>query len=304
MLINFALFITTIFTLAGFLGQYGFWLDMTAHFRVQYLIIQLVCLLVYLLKREWKYLAVAVCAALINLILIIPVYIPDHDKNAHGKIVSILLVNLNAYNDQYDKVVELIKQKKPDILALEELNDIWFSKLVSLLQSYPYQKFYLRQDCFGIGLFSHIPTESLDIRTFGPANLPSVVAKYSIDDKPVSLLLTHPLPPGSFQYFHLRNAQLKDIASQRASFEQRLIVIGDLNATSWSYYFKEFIKKMHLVDTRPGFGLQITWPTSNPLLGVTIDHILVSNNFEVLERSVGPDIGSDHYPIYIKLQMD
>jgi len=36
-----------------------------------------------------------------------------------------------------------------------------------------------------------------------------------------------------------------------------------------------------------------------PLLGIPIDHCLVSPEIIVTKRSVGPSVGSDHYPVII-----
>jgi endonuclease/exonuclease/phosphatase (EEP) superfamily protein YafD len=38
-----------------------------------------------------------------------------------------------------------------------------------------------------------------------------------------------------------------------------------------------------------------------PVLRIPIDHCLVSSELVVLEHTVGPDIGSDHYPLLVTL---
>ena len=116
-------------------------------------------------------------------------------------------------------------------------------------------------------------------------------------------MFTHPVPPASQRYFYWRNKQLSEIASLRAKFNDNLIVVGDLNTTSWSYYFQNFLAKMKLQDSRQGYGLQISWPTMMPLLGITIDHCLVSPNIHILNHKIGQDIGSDHYPVYVELRL-
>ena len=127
------------------------------------------------------------------------------------------------------------------------------------------------------------------------------MANFTLGDKPVTLLFTHPVPPASLEYYHWRNEQFEEIASQRALFHDRLILIGDLNSTSWSYHFQSFIKKMELLDSRKGLGLHTTWPAILPLMGITIDHVLVSSDIKIIERKVGPHIGSDHKPVYVRL---
>ncbi|MCI0525996.1 MAG: hypothetical protein L0Y56_00890, partial [Nitrospira sp.] len=56
-----------------------------------------------------------------------------------------------------------------------------------------------------------------------------------------------------------------------------------------------------LKDSRDGFGIQASWPTFVPLFLIPLDHCLVHSSVQVLDRRLGPKIGSDHYPVMIKL---
>ncbi|MCR4337756.1 MAG: endonuclease/exonuclease/phosphatase family protein [Candidatus Omnitrophica bacterium] len=298
--------VSLILTIAGFFSQFGWWFDLASHFRVQYFFWQIFCVLLCIPKKRWKILSLALVAALVNFALIIPLYFPSANNKVAvpSQKISILLFNLNSYNDQFQELQEYIKEVNPDILALEEVNETWLSALTESLKEYPYWVSSARNDNFGIGLYSKIPVEDIQIIHFGSAGVPSVVAKYLINNKPTTLLFTHPVPPWNFRYYELRNEQLEDIASKRSFFDHNLILIGDLNTTSWSHQFSQFTKIMNLVDARKGFGIHVTWPTMWPWAGITIDHILVSPNIRVLDHKTGPDLGSDHYPVYTKLKIE
>jgi endonuclease/exonuclease/phosphatase (EEP) superfamily protein YafD len=56
-----------------------------------------------------------------------------------------------------------------------------------------------------------------------------------------------------------------------------------------------------LRDTRAGFGIQASWPTQIPPLGIPLDHCLVSPELVVLDRRLGPAVGSDHRPVILEL---
>ena len=297
--------ITLILTIAGFFSQFGWWFDLAAHFRIQYFILQLICIILFFFFKRWKWLTITLLGAIINLTLIAPFYLPSVNRQAaysksHSEI-TILLINLNSSNNEYGKVREYIKKINPDILALEEINENWLAALKGTLDAFSYQKDLPRGDNFGIGLYSKIATESMSIVYFGPVEVPSVLATYTINHKPLTVLFTHPVPPASLKYYHWRNEQLEDIASKRAYLGDNLILVGDLNTTSWSQHFSNFIKTMNLADTRRGFGVQATWPVMFPIMGIAIDHVLVGKTIRVLDRKVGPNIGSDHYPVYVKL---
>ncbi len=56
-----------------------------------------------------------------------------------------------------------------------------------------------------------------------------------------------------------------------------------------------------LSDSEQGFGPQPSWSTELLIPVVPIDHFLVSKDIEVLNRVLGPNIGSDHLPVYVDL---
>lgn len=300
------LYVPVVLTLAGFLSQYGWLFDLASHFRLQYLVLLSVGIIFCVFDKKWNVLKVLAVAALVNLLMIGSLYWPGEsyislEYQASPKTATILLMNLNANNEEYEKAIRHIKEMNPDILALEEVNDKWLAALAGTLKGYSYRRDISRADCFGIGLYSNIPIEEMSIQYYGTTGLPSVLAQMTIGNKPLTVLLTHPLPPGSPEGFRQRNEQLSAIATQRSAFRDSMILIGDLNTTSWSYHFQDFVKKMNLVDSRQGFGLQTSWPVMMPLLAITIDHVLVSKDIAVLERRTGPDVGSDHRPVYVKL---
>ncbi len=77
-----------------------------------------------------------------------------------------------------------------------------------------------------------------------------------------------------------------------------IIVIGDLNATPWSSALDPLFDA-GLVDTRLGYAA--TWPTGMWPLRIPIDLCLVSANFGNASFHVGPDVGSDHLPVFVAL---
>lgn len=300
--------ISAILTVASFFSKFGWWFDLASHFHLQYFVIQLTCIIFCIFQKRWRILSLAVISALVNFSFIVPLYLPSENKISksigHPHKLSILLINLNSSNKKYEVTLNYIKDKNPDVLALEEINEKWLSELSEILRSYPYKKFIPRRDNFGIGLFSKIPPDNMGIKYYGSVEVPSILANYTFNKKPMTLLFTHPVPPASLNYFNWRNEQLENIISNRQLFKDRMILIGDLNTTSWSYYFKNFIKAMHLVDSRKGFGLQTTWPSILPIMAITIDHILISPDIKVLNHKIGPHIGSDHYPVFVELVIE
>lgn len=297
--------ITSLLTLTGFLSQFGWLLDLTSHFRLQYLTALLACSFLLLIVKHWKTTLVCWLFIIINLWQILPWYLPVPPRQPlrlhHINRLKILLINLNSRNPDHSQAIRYIQQVNPDILALQEINQDWLSSLSATLTSYPYQQAVPRKDHTGLGIFSQIPLTTTTVEHYGAAQLPTIIAHASFSNQPVTVVLTHPLPPITAQDFRLRNQQLHILALAIKDFQGSLVVLGDLNTTPWSYYFQRFRSTAGLVDSRQGFGLQPSWPSYFPLIRIPIDHALVSPDLTVLDRQIGPDIRSDHLPVFLEL---
>jgi endonuclease/exonuclease/phosphatase (EEP) superfamily protein YafD len=92
-----------------------------------------------------------------------------------------------------------------------------------------------------------------------------------------------------------------DLAELVAQETMPVIVIGDFNATPWSYAFKDFSSETGLVNSQNGYGLDATWPSTFPVTLVPLDHMLHSDSLTTVTRKVGPDLGSDHLPLLVEV---
>lgn len=290
-------------TLAGFFSAYHWWFDLASHFRLQYLGLQLLCIVLCVLQKCKKLLVATMLVAALNFYSIVPVYVPlgGISSEYYEKTIKMVLINVNSQNTNSAAVIEYIKANDPDIVALEEINKRWVGELAAALKEFPHFKEVPREDNFGIGLYSKIPMDDMQIAMFSGANVPSVVSRFKWKEKPVTLVFMHPVPPATQEYYDWRNEQFQNIAFVREQFGENFILLGDLNTTSWSAHFQNLVRAMDLKDTREGFGLQITWPAMMPILGIAIDHCLVSREISVVNRKVGPNVGSDHYPVFVEL---
>ncbi|MBL0710734.1 MAG: endonuclease/exonuclease/phosphatase family protein [Colwellia sp.] len=80
------------------------------------------------------------------------------------------------------------------------------------------------------------------------------------------------------------------------------IILGDFNMPIESSIYRERFSDYQNVFNEAGFGFGYTKNTR--LLGVRIDHILVDENFSVVETEIGGDVGSDHSPILATLVLN
>jgi endonuclease/exonuclease/phosphatase (EEP) superfamily protein YafD len=82
-----------------------------------------------------------------------------------------------------------------------------------------------------------------------------------------------------------------------------LVVMGDLNASLWSPTYREMLRRSGLQDARRGFGPLHTQSRFgfHFLLGIPIDHCLVSDRIEVRLLRTGPALGSDHLALIVDI---
>ena len=93
-----------------------------------------------------------------------------------------------------------------------------------------------------------------------------------------------------------RDSMFEDIARFARRTCHPLIVAGDFNATPWNRSMRRLVRESPLRHA-PGFW-RPTWSNHVPLwMGIPIDHVLAATDCRVVDRRVGPDIGSDHRPV-------
>jgi endonuclease/exonuclease/phosphatase (EEP) superfamily protein YafD len=83
---------------------------------------------------------------------------------------------------------------------------------------------------------------------------------------------------------------------------QNLILMGDLNMTTTSKRFTNFLKDTNLYTYASYKPSTFTWPAFVPgYLGIQIDHVLFSENFKVIRKKTANHFGSDHRPLLVDL---
>jgi endonuclease/exonuclease/phosphatase (EEP) superfamily protein YafD len=279
--------------------------ELASHFRVQYFWTCLLAALVIAATGRRRIAALALIPAALNLAVILPLYWPS-DANSPGSGAELRLASINVYsgNRRHDSVLAFIRETKPDVVLLMEMTDAWRDLLADLAADYPHQQSALRGDNFGIALVSRLPLEDPRVLELGDAEIPTIVTRLEWEGEKLLLIGTHPLPPGSRGYWQLRNEQFAALAKLCAEETGPVVVLGDLNSTSWSAHFFTLLDGTRLRDSRQGFGVQPSWPAWSPLVRIPIDHCLVSPEIAVRGRFIGRDVGSDHYPVVVDVAIN
>ncbi|MBY0527957.1 MAG: endonuclease/exonuclease/phosphatase family protein [Gemmataceae bacterium] len=191
-----------------------------------------------------------------------------------------------------------------------ELDSRWVAALQPLAEHYPFHQTWPDDSGnFGIGVWSRLPVDRWALEGFGESSAQvDVVARLPVGspegERPFRFLGLHPAPPVSADYTARRNRVYGEVAARLAAEpELPVVVAGDSNNTRFAPSFLRFCQQAGLYDTAHGRMAWRTWPAGAPsaILGVQIDHVLVSGGWRVCDFRRGPDIGSDHYPVIADL---
>lgn len=296
--------ITIIGLLPSWIGLAGglHWVfDLCSHFRWQYLAVCVVAVIWAAWKRHRLVLLVSVATLLLNGWMI--GHLAWHPEISRDGIAGdfklrVLSMNVLTSNRDAPAVLREIEVSHVDVVFLMEVNQRWMSELRVLRESYPHSIAMPREDNFGVALFSRIPLERQEILWLGQADVPSVQIELKHQGRGLVLIGTHPLPPVGGNYSSMRNEQLRELAGHVTAVKKPVLVVGDLNATPWSAGMR-----LLTADGRLGFRSQsppwtATWRAGS-LFAIPIDHALCTAPMVITDRSVGPDVGSDHRPLLL-----
>ncbi len=213
--------------------------------------------------------------------------------------LRVLMANLHVENDHYAAIAALIRRERPDVVGFVEVLPHLLAGLEStgVDREYPY-RYILPVGAQGQALWFRRRPEAVDEPAIlVPDGNPAFRATVLLDGLPVRLWLVH--PPNPIGPGHRRaDPDLKALGLAVGAEDGPRLVVGDLNRTEGSPHFADFLADSGLRDSRLGFGRQPSWPAGSPYR-IAIDHAFLSAGLAVVDRRLGPSIGSDHLPLIL-----
>jgi endonuclease/exonuclease/phosphatase (EEP) superfamily protein YafD len=292
-------------SITGFIGHVHHYVELTSHFKLQYLMVALACLVICIALHAWWSALCAFITVCLNLAVVVPWYLPPPQAplNQPYVPVKLLFANVQSTNRNVADVIGLVRAENPDVVIIQEATERWIDHLHVIEEGFPYAKALRRPGGVGMALYSRIPVERFDVMALGSERMPGLLARLHLGGGVLSVVTVHPRPPLRRHSFRHRNEQLRDAASVVQALPVPKILVGDFNTSLWSPYYAQLIRQTGLVNARQGFGLLPTWPAfmSVPLLMIPIDHCLVSPEIRVIRMRTGRTIGSDHLPIIVDM---
>ena len=289
-------------TLISLLSRIWWGFELAVHFRPQYLAVLFVAAVTSIVSRTPRAGLVFVVAAVVNIVAMAS-GVRAGDRGGAGSggdgsgfRMRVLAANVKTENDQYTRLVALVRLWQPDVVVLSEIDERWLDGITELQSEYPHQVARPRSDNFGIVILSREPFQNTKIFTLSEVGVPTIAVQLTFERTQIWILGTHPLPPSSAWAARLRNQQLVNIGEVVARLGEKTIVVGDLNTSAWSPHFQDLVRQNGL-RSASGKRPRYTWPVGFPPLMLQLDHCLVASGLSTRGFFVAENIGSDHFPI-------
>ena len=227
--------------------------------------------------------------------------------NGHAHQLKIMVSNVLTPNDETQKLVELVKDKRPDILITLETDKKWEKALNQIEANYPYTVKVPLDNLYGMHLYSKLELIDPKVKYLMIDDIPSIHTQLRLQGGQVIwLYCLHPMPPSPTEADKstTRDAELLMVGKHIKENKQTAILAGDLNDVAWSKTTRRFQRISGLLDPRIGRHFINTFHVKYPFLRWALDHIFHSACFTVVDIKRMPSIGSDHFPVMTTLQYD
>ncbi len=219
-----------------------------------------------------------------------------------GQRITLIIANVEFDNRQSRPLLDLVREREPDLLLVVEATPWWDRALQPLAAEYPFVVRQPRTDPWGMILYSRLELVAPEMRFLLHDYVPSIRTRVRLpSDAVVQFYGLHPHPPRPGDDTDRRDAELLIVAREAREAGLPSIVAGDLNDVAWSRTTRLFQEISGLLDPRIGRGLYPTFNAEVPFLRWPLDHVFFEEEFALLAIERLRYIGSDHFPLFTAL---
>lgn len=319
------------YLLLRLLLQDAFWLlAWASNFAPFYFLPLVLALPIGILLRAKRLSSANLILLLIGAVWFVPKYLPDNlfagspDYNTSLKVVTF---NIWGNNNRLDDLIAWLQESEADLVLLQEVPPAWAGATIPGLEAvFPYQvsqPYDLRP--WGDAILSRHPILTHDRYALLNGHRANDRVEIDLNGTVVAVYNVHLfLPQGDTWHFRppvnnslvnmlaryddtRRNQQIDRLLEILESEDKPFIVGGDFNTSDNAVVYGQMTN--HWTDSfrEAGIGMGGTWPSAPagfprfvPAM-LRIDYIWHSDALVTLSAEVGPDLGSDHYPVIAAL---
>jgi endonuclease/exonuclease/phosphatase family metal-dependent hydrolase len=263
-------------------------------------------------------------------IIIVPSTMAEPVKNTAKQTLNVMTINIaHGGKDGFSQLLQssdtiyanlnaiasVIRQAKPDIVALQEVDgpSFWsggFSHIRYLISATGLEYAVRGQHVqglnlsYGTALLSKLPLQKAQSFRFAlsPPSFPKGYVIATINwpgktDKLIDVVSLHL----DFLRSSVREKQIKSLIKNLSNSQNHFIIMGDFNSDWKDSPLQQLSQQMNLQAYQPTItdGL-----STFPLTGRRLDWILISSELRFTQYKVLPDRLSDHLAVIAELQID
>ena len=274
--------------------------ELLTHFRPQLIVACLGgALLCLLLAERWEWALISLGLALVNYgALPATRWIKPEAALATSPGLTVVWANVWQKRAALEGTLNWAKAEGADVILIGEHPIVDPAEM--LPEDYPYRldtgATTKRRYAVRIVAYSRMPLDDGAVHPGpGPNLRPILSFAVTVAGKHLTIIAAHPVPPYDTRLTQERD---KHIAMLAAHVREPFVLAGDFNVTPWSAGFKG------IPGRRVGAYLFApTWFSNIPLLGLPIDHIMLSPTLKASAYCVAGPTGSDHRAILARVRI-
>ena len=292
------------------LGRLHPLLELASNLRPHILIGSVGVLLLLILARH-KAAWIAAGLVVLGVLQMAPFWFatPD-DPIAGGTDFAVMQFNIAESNRNFDEIAQRVVASDPDVLVITELTTVQWANISSRLTQYAFtiaEPWDDQEQHLGGGLAILSKTEVAEVSLpvdVSPPHRAILAGLVAVQNEQVLVVAMHPHASRTeATKVDLRQAQLEAVSELMAERGGHSIVAGDLNLAPTSTQYRSFLDDLGWRDPHRSVGWNATWNFRGLLLGLPVDHVLVSREIALLAYDVGDGAGSDHRTVTARLSL-
>ena len=231
-----------------------------------------------------------------------------------GTTFEVMTFNTLFNNQDTAKIVDMLAETRPDILALQEIHPKNRDAVLAALGDYPYSVYHPNTDKHTIGLVSRFPILSAEPLVYPPLKR-GLRVMLDINGEPLQVIVTHLTPnlikrqswpqyiEDTEEWFDQRDREMDLLTREIDSRSSPTLLLCDCNMTRTAQNYRDLSR--HMTDGFHHTGWGLGWTVFHPAFSfpvVRFDYVWHTSELTVVRSYVGPDASSDHRPVGATVQ--
>ena len=166
-----------LFSVAALLGRWHWIPDGLSHFVAQYALLTALASIGLLWCRRLGWAAAAAATCALQVVLLFP-YLPSiGSTTVEAPSFKVFQFNVGAKSETRDTLPGWLKARAEelDVVVLFEVDTEWKNQMMELAGLFPVDASVLRDDPFGVAVFTRLPRARAHVTHTDPSQLPSIV---------------------------------------------------------------------------------------------------------------------------------